>query len=114
MAGGEGPLPHYYVFDLDETLGQMHSFFYHICTLRPEEFYKNTFPARSGSVVANARTTTFKEKLKSAYTAFVRDIAAVETSDTPLGLLRPGILDVFRAIQAQKEQGRLQPSAILK
>ena len=86
---------HYYVFDLDETLGQMHSFFYYICTLRP-----------SAAVLVNAHTGALKVRLATAYTNFVRSIAEKEQSESPLGLLRPGILDVFRAIQAQKARGQ--------
>lgn len=106
MAGGEGPAPHYYVFDLDETLGQMHSFFYHMCTLRPEEHFTNTNPARKAQVMANAHTAAIRDRLNVAYGEFVRYIAEKELSDHPLGLLRPGILEVFRAIQEQKARGQ--------
>jgi hypothetical protein len=106
MAGGEGAMAHYYVFDLDETLGQMHSFFYQLCTLRPEVYFQNTMPPRHAAVLANNHTAAIRERLGAAYGAFVRAIAEKERSAEPLGLLRPGILEVFRAIQEQKEQGR--------
>lgn len=106
MAAGEGPEGHYYVFDLDETLGQMHSFFYYMCTLRPDEHFSNTNPARKSAAVANVRFGKMQERLGVAYRGFVRAIAEKESSAEPLGLLRPGILEVFRAIQAQKESGK--------
>jgi hypothetical protein len=105
MAGGEESMTHYYVFDLDETLGQMHTPFYFMCTLRPEEFnLKN--PARKARVDANAETGILRDRLRVAYMAFVRLVAEQESTIPPLGILRPGILEVFRAIQAQRDTGQ--------
>ena len=36
----------YFVFDLDETLGNMHSLFYFICDLKHNTFFKNADPER--------------------------------------------------------------------
>lgn len=105
MAGDEGSMTHYYVFDLDETLGQMHTPFYFMCTLRPEEFNLK-IPARKARVNANAETGILRDRLHVAYMAFVRLVAEQESSIPPLGILRPGILEVFRAIQAQRDGGQ--------
>jgi hypothetical protein len=108
MAGGEGPMetPHYYVFDLDETLGQMHTPFAFMCTLRPEEFHKEKNPKFHAKLIANANTSELRDRQRVAYMAFVRLLAEAEQQSPPLGVLRPGILEVFRAIQAQRAAGQ--------
>jgi hypothetical protein len=86
---------YYFVFDLDETLGQMHSVFYFLCDLRQ-------------------KTTTLKGQdpppdlvgpINLAYREFVRLIAEEEDSDTPLGILRPGILEVMSQLKRLKRLG---------
>lgn len=106
MAGGEQAIQptHYYVFDLDETLGQMHTPYYFMCGLRPEDFF--IIPSRQRDVERNLRTAELRDRLRVAYMAFVRRIAEAEQQTPPLGILRPGILEVFRAIQAQRDAGQ--------
>lgn len=102
----------YFVFDMDETLAQVYTPFYYICSLRPEKFYKNLNAERNGLVTANTRTATFRERLGRAYEEFVRLIAEKEKSDSPLGLLRPGILRTMRNIYEFQQTGQAKCAMI--
>ncbi len=105
MAEGAPPLPHYYVFDLDETLAQVYSFFYVMCTLRPDAHTQNIQPAKRNRIQVNATFQSIQPRLQSAYQHFVQSIAKRETSEHPFGLLRPGILEVFSELKMQKDAG---------
>jgi hypothetical protein len=83
---------YYFVFDLDETLAQVHSVFYFLCDLRQKEIDQNS---RDPPLV-------LRESLDTAYWNFVKLVAQQETSDTPLGILRPGILEVMNQLKRLK------------
>lgn len=83
---------YYFVFDLDETLAQVHSVFYFLCDLRQKEIDQNS---RDPPLL-------LKESLNQAYWNFVRLVAQEEDSDTPLGILRPGILEVMNQLKRLK------------
>jgi hypothetical protein len=85
----------YLVFDLDETLAELYPTFYFLASLRPE--LPHTLP------------DDFKGELDKAYKLFVTNILSAETSQTvPLGVLRPGILQVFEKIQQLKNKGQVK------
>lgn len=76
----------YFVFDLDETLGNFHTPYFFLEDLR------NTKP--------------------EAYKNFVEAVAAVEDSGHPLGIIRPGILDVMRTLKQLKDRGAVKSLVI--
>jgi hypothetical protein len=85
----------YIVFDLDETLAELYSTFYFIASLKPE--LEHTIP------------DNFKEQLAQAYKLFVKKVLVQELSSTgPLGILRPGILNVFEIINRLKSNGQVK------
>lgn len=90
----------YLVFDLDETLGSLYSPYYYLCDLTYERFFKNTDPDYVAPPPAS-----LAPKLKIAYKEFVQNVADIENSVVPLGILRPGIIDVFRKITELKDAG---------
>jgi hypothetical protein len=91
----------YFVFDLDETLGNMHSLFYFICDLKHNTFFKNADPER-----IKQPPEELVEPLSIAYKTFVDLIASAELSDSPLGFVRPGILEAMKRLKVMKESGK--------
>jgi hypothetical protein len=87
----------YLAFDLDGTIGNFLPVWKLLCPLRQNDFYvgENTPPISVG----------LKWELDIAYGAFVKRIAAVETSDNPLGLFRPGIFRVFEEVLKLRKKG---------
>jgi hypothetical protein len=84
----------YIVFDLDETLAELYPTFYFVASLKPD--LSHTLPE------------DFKNELNAAYKSFVEKVLAEEQLDTPLGILRPGILNVFETIQKLKSNGQVK------
>jgi hypothetical protein len=90
----------WYVFDLDETLGDFYTSYYFLCDLQTKTFFKDTNPNKSIHI-----SPELERQLQTIYSDFVSKIASAEDSDTPLGILRPGIIDIMRAIQNQRKSG---------
>jgi hypothetical protein len=85
----------YFIFDMDETLAELYPLFYFIGTLR----LKDTVSDSNKLQIPNSLDYT----LNDAYNYFVLSTLKEETSDKPLGILRPGILDVMmRLYELQK------------
>jgi hypothetical protein len=90
----------YFVFDLDETLGQLYTPYYFLCDLKTERYLKSVQPAKASPTPA-----VLAEVVPNAYKRLVQLVAAEELSDRPLGVLRPGILEVFQKIVELKALG---------
>jgi hypothetical protein len=86
----------YFVFDMDQTLAELHSVYYFIASLT-----LNPYPP------AIPITDTMEKSLEKAYRLFVHRVLKEEESDRPLGVLRPGILQVMDTLQALKKQGKV-------
>ena len=79
----------YFIFDLDETLAELHSVYYFVTILHLE----------SSLLALN---------LDKAYQYFVRDILLTEISNEPLGILRPGILGVMKKLKDLQKQNKIK------
>lgn len=77
----------YFIFDMDETIAELYTVSYFISSLRPKN------------------PTT---QLNKAYKNFIIKILEEETSNRPLGILRPGILKIMRKLY------KLQSKSIIK
>jgi len=92
----------YFVFDLDETLGNFHTPFYFLYD------YQRT-NTRSPNEQTKRITITPPPELipyiHTAYTTFVQLVAQQEQSHNPLGIIRPGMIQVFQQLAAMKEAG---------
>jgi hypothetical protein len=88
----------YYVFDLDNTIGDFYSTYFLVSDLRSDTIseHKQTILKPPEEVIPNIR---------KAYKYFVHQIALREKSDKPIGLLRPGIIDIMKMINLQKFTG---------
>jgi hypothetical protein len=87
----------YFVFDLDETLGNMYTPFYFLCDLRREDMVAGMPPT----------SETLRPYLDKAYALFVEKVLQKEASISPLGILRSNILGVMRILNTFKESGSI-------
>lgn len=86
----------YFVFDLDETLVEIYPVSYFITSLRlmaDEDRSRFLYVPKY-----------FNQSLEKAYRFFIDAVLDAEKKDPPLGLLRPGILEVMRTLQRMREQ----------
>jgi len=84
---------------MDETIAHLQSVYYFIAslTLKSKDLqYRSTY-----------FTDGFELYLDKAYQLFVKYILKEEASVAPLGILRPGILDVMRQLWELKKQGKV-------
>ncbi len=92
----------YFVFDLDETLGQLHTPYYFLRELLPER-YRLTEREERGIRTPSAE---LREVIQEVYTNFVALVAKAEIGPHPLGILRPGILNVIQSMLKLKDVGK--------
>jgi hypothetical protein len=92
----------YLAFDLDGTLGNFLILWKFLCGLRRNEFYKTTPP---GSIEPSK---DLEWELDISYSSLVKRIAEAETSPTPLGIFRPRIFDMLKAVAKLKTQGKIE------
>jgi hypothetical protein len=83
----------YFIFDMDQTLADPLPAFYFIDSIAPKN-------AKNSTYFANFAAPT--------YNKFVQNILSEETSTTPLGILRPGILPVMSRLNGLQEKGKLK------
>ena len=95
MGGGK-----YFIFDMDETLAELYSVYYFIASLR----LKGTLEWVNKDE-ANNITESLNTSLNKAYNNFVEDVLSEEISTEPLGILRPGILDVMKRLYDLQKKG---------
>jgi len=92
---------YYFVFDLDETLGQLHTPYYFLRELLPE---RNHLTEREDTGI-HTPSEGLRAILHEVYQNFVTLVASQELSTTPLGILRPGILNALREMITLKNFG---------
>lgn len=90
----------YLAFDLDGTIGNFLPVWKLLCPLRQKEHFTN-LPA----IVVPPISETLQWEIDIAYSAFVKLVAKAETSDSPLGLFRPGIFKVFDEVKRLRKKG---------
>ena len=88
----------YYVFDLDNTIGDFYTTFYLVSDLRSDTIseHRQIILKPPEEIIPN---------IQKAYKYFVHQIAIREKSNNPIGLLRPGIIDIMKMINIQKLTG---------
>ncbi len=92
----------YFVFDLDETLAEVYPLWNFLCDLRLQKTTGDT----------KTIPDELEVPLNDAYTIFVHLVAEQELSAMPLGILRPGIIQVMEAIKKLKDEGKVSGCAI--
>jgi len=99
----------YFVFDLDETLAEMYSVYYFIASLKLRETVATARPQRRAIAPVPRWLQT---ELNRAYECFVERVLEEETSAKPLGILRPGILDIMTDIHVLPCEGAIKDVVI--
>lgn len=97
----------YFVFDLDETLGSFSSIYYHLITLKLKKYVVN-----QREYMELYYPNELHQELEKAYDLFVNTVLQQEESDKPLGLLRPGILEVMRDLSVLKQKRKINDVVI--
>jgi hypothetical protein len=92
----------YVVFDLDETMAQLYSVYYFIASLKLKEYVG----VNRAYILSFFPESLFEEQ-ERAYRLFVKQILEEETSATPLGILRPGILEIMKQLNKLKRKGKV-------
>lgn len=90
----------YFVFDMDETLAELYSVYYFVASLRLQEILKE----ENRKLLA----PEFETSLNKAYRKFVSLISREESSNQPLGILRPGILQVMDKLNDLQRLGKIE------
>jgi hypothetical protein len=93
----------YFIFDMDETLAELYSVYYFVASLRLKESYHDHNPN-----LANIIPDDILMSLKLSYRIFVRQVLNVEKSNHPLGILRPGLLDVMTKLHELQKSGKIK------
>jgi hypothetical protein len=88
----------YFIFDMDETLAELYSVYYFVASLRLNEMYKDEDIKIPDHL---------KKSLDKAYKIFVNNVLKKEISNKPLGVLRPGILDVMFKLNELKRKEKI-------
>lgn len=94
---------YWFVFDLDETLTHVDPFVSILCTFFREEVYTNIGKLK----YATPAPDSIRAELQDAYRRFVEGCAQAELTDLPLGMIRPGMIPLFRKIGQLKDAGLL-------
>jgi hypothetical protein len=92
----------YVVFDLDETLAHLHSMYYFIASLNMKQDI-----VENRSYLLSFLPEDLFDSQKRAYRLFVKRVLEAETSDRPLGILRPGVLEVMSALRELQQKGKV-------
>ena len=99
----------YFVFDLDETLGNLHTPHYFLYDLRRET---TRSPTETSKRIATSPPPELAPYIDTAYMSFVHLVAQQEQTNNPLGILRPGMIQVFQKLAELKQQGLCEGVAI--
>jgi hypothetical protein len=83
----------YFVFDMDEAIAELYSVFYCITSLRLKETIQEDYP-RFLPLLSDSLET----QVDKAYHLFVKKVLREELSLKPLGILRPGVLQVMNSL----------------
>lgn len=98
--------PYWFVFDLDETLAHVTPYHHLVCSFFLKEFAEDAAKGQPAFAKFIRETPEIlRDALNEAYTHFVEVCALQERSKHPLGILRPGVKDVFVKIGELKDAG---------
>jgi hypothetical protein len=87
---------------MDETLAELYPVYYFVASLRLKE------SCEDDKALCAHIPGSLLSSLDKAYNLFVQNIMEVESSKTPLGILRPGILSVMNKLNKLKQNGKIK------
>ena len=83
----------YFVFDMDEAIAELYSVFYCITSLRLKDTILEDYPR-----LLPLLSDSLEKQVDKAYHLFVKKVLREELSSKPLGILRPGVLQVMNSL----------------
>jgi hypothetical protein len=86
---------------MDEAIAELYSVFYCITSLRLEE------TMQEARIDTGTLTDSLKKQLYKAYQLFVKKVLHEEISTKPLGILRPGILQIMKSLQILQQSKKV-------
>jgi hypothetical protein len=92
----------YVVFDLDETLAHLHTTYYFIASLRQKE---DVMSVRA--YLLSFLSRDFFDQVENAYRKLVEFVRQEEASEIPLGILRPGVLEIMKELKVLQQKGKV-------
>ena len=95
-------MANYFIFDMDETLAELYPVYYFVASLRLKE------SCEDDKALCAHIPGSLLSSLDKAYHLFVQKIMEVESSKTPLGILRPGILQIMHKLNQLKQSGKIK------
>jgi FMN phosphatase YigB (HAD superfamily) len=93
----------YFIFDMDETLAELYPMYYFVASLRLKELIEEDNKATIEPI-----SESLSHSLGKAYSTFIADILKEEISNRPLGILRPGVLNVMKQLYELQKIGKIK------
>jgi hypothetical protein len=93
---------YYFVYDLDETLAEIHTIFYFLMSLKLKDIIIKSEPD------TYTDNKILFDQLEYIYREFVKKVLDIEKSNNPLGILRPGILGIMKQLENLREEGKVK------
>ena len=91
----------YFIFDMDETLAELYPIYYFIASLRLKELVDE-------DNIIEQFPKSLVNTLNNAYDTFIVNILKEEQSSKPLGILRPGVLNVMEKLYELQKAGKIK------
>ena len=91
----------YFVFDMDEAIAELYSVYYCIISLRLKESLKEE------KIDTTTLSAALDKHLYNAYQLFVKKVLHEETSSKPLGIIRPGVLQIMKSLQCLQQSNKV-------
>lgn len=98
----------YFIFDMDETLANTSTISYYIATLFLQETLSNKGILEFLKCRKIKIPNSLIKSLNCSYKNFVDGIIKYESTNKPLGILRPGILEVMRKLYKLQKEGKIK------
>lgn len=93
----------YFVFDLDSTLAEVYPVYYFLASLKIKDSLMEMNP-----FLAIQFPKDLEKQLDTAYRLFVDRIEQQESSEYPLGIIRPGMLRMMSELNQLKKSGKIK------
>jgi hypothetical protein len=93
----------YFVFDLDSTLAEVYPVYYFLACLKIKYSLFEIKP-----IMAMQFPKELEKQLDNAYNLFVNRIEEQESSNYPLGIIRPGMLRMMSELNQLKKSGKIK------
>jgi len=88
----------YVVFDMDQTIADINQVYFFIVSLTMKEYTRSYCP-----YLLDFFPNEIEASMRRAYELFVIRVAEAESSSNPIGILRPGMIDIIKQIDSHPD-----------